>query len=140
MIALRVDSLDRALAALSARRVLVVRASRIELTLPAGATETNEPSIADTVVMSFDAVSVAEAAARVASFPAHRTIACALPIARAGVVSWALARARRLQPVELEDACDALRHAGVIDVRVTSLPGSLPIAVVTGRTTAPFPA
>lgn len=140
MITLRAASVERALDALSARTVLVVRASRIELTLPAGVTETTEPLLADTVWMSLDAASLADGAAHVAALPADRTLAWAFPVARPGVVPWALARARRLQPLALEDACDALRHAGVIDVRVTSLPGSLPIAVVTGRTTAGSPA
>jgi hypothetical protein len=47
-----------------------------------------------------------------------------------------LARAKRLRPVSLEDACDALRHAGVVDVRVRRVDGALPIVVVSGTTSA----
>jgi hypothetical protein len=52
-----------------------------------------------------------------------------------GFVSSIRASLRRLTPIARVEACEALRHLGVIRVRVTEVPGSLGLAVLSGRTT-----
>jgi hypothetical protein len=82
-----------------------------------------------------DAATLADAAATIATMLPETTIAWSMPIVAPGMLRWALARMRRVRPVQLEDACEALRHAGVLDVRVTTIEGALPSVVLTGRTT-----
>jgi len=131
MIALRAPSIERALSDLALSRTAIVRISKLEV-----GTSLVDATDADATLMTLDASSLGQGATHVAQLPAHHRVAWAFPLARPGVMVWALSRARRLQPVQLEDACDALRHAGVVDVRVTMLEGILPIALLTGRTTA----
>jgi hypothetical protein len=132
VIALRAASVERALADLALGSACVVRASRLEIVLPAGVTEVAD---AETEITALDAASLAEAIGRAAALPAGRRLVWAMPLAAPGVVGWALARARRVQPVALEDACDGLRRAGVVDVRVVRVDGALATVVISGRTT-----
>lgn len=112
----------------------VVEAAPIELTLP--------PSVAvgdvggDALVVAVDARSSAELRALVEPLAAGTEVVVVAPIAREGGRAWigrALALARRVRAVPLEDVCDPLRQAGVVDVRVLDVTGALGLAVVTGR-------
>lgn len=135
----RAPSVARAIAdglGLAAGRVLVVRGARIDLALPPGCVEVGEADAADALLAAIDAESLESAVARASGLPADRALAWVMPVARPGLVGWALSRARRLSPLALEDVCDALRRIGVVEVRVTEIDGRLPLVVVTGHTTA----
>lgn len=121
---------------LAGGRARVLRAARLVLTLPPGLVEAAGDEGCDLFAAAIDAASLADAVARVATLPGQVRIAWAMPVARPGLAGWLLARARRLRPVVLEDACDALRRAGVVDLRVTTVQGSLPIVVLSGSTTS----
>ncbi len=137
MITARAPSIADAIHAslgLTEGRALVLRASRLDVTLPRGIELAREDEPADVMIAALDAASFSDAIARLGIQARPLRIAWVLPIAGASVVGWVVARARRLQPVVLEDACDALRHAGVVDVRVTRVHGALPVVVLSGRT------
>lgn len=139
MIVTRVPSIERAVSdglGLTKGRALVVRAVRIELTLPPGIVEAAPGEDVDALVAAIDATTIDAAASQLGALAGGKALAWVMPVARAGVLGWAFARARRLGPVVLEDVCDTLRRAGVIDVRVAEIDGRLPLVLVSGRTTA----
>lgn len=121
-------------------RATVLRASKLPLVLPPGIVEVpaGEPGY-DVHLAVLDAATLADAATALAAMPAGQRVAWAMPVARPGVVAWIASRARGVGPVLLEDACDALRRAGVVDVRVTETAGALPAVVVTGLTSEDVP-
>lgn len=134
----RAPSTEQALAkslGMSTGRVLVRRACPLTVTLPSGLAEAAVDEPVDAVVTAMDAASLEAAEAQLDAIAKPTSIAWVMPIVRPGVVGWALARARRLGPVPLEDACDALRRRGVVDVQITEVEGRLPIVVLSGRTT-----
>lgn len=112
----------------------VVQVAPIELTLP--------PSVAvaegsgDALVVAVDARSSAELRTFVEPLAAGTDVVVVAPISREGGrawIGWAVSLARRVRALPLEDVCDPLRQAGVVDVRVLDVTGSLGLAVVSGR-------
>ncbi len=114
-----------------------MRASRLALTLPDGVAEAADGQASGAIVTALDAASLAEASERLGRARAGQRIAWALPVSRPGLVGWIACRASGLRPIVLEDACAALRRAGVVDVRVRPVAGTLPLVVVSGRASGP---
>jgi hypothetical protein len=113
-----------------------VRGCAIDLALPTGVAEAREGEPTDALIAAVDGSSLAAAAAEVV--PGERMLRIAWVVAvtqrgARGVWSWMFSRARRLRPIALEDACDALRRAGVVELRVVAIEGSLGLALVHGR-------
>lgn len=118
-------------------RARVVRASRIELPLPPAAIAAGPGERVDALIAAFDAASITGMPEELAACAPDERIVLVVPPASQSLVGQVLARARRVGPVPVERVCTALRHAGVVDVRVAHVPGTLRLAVVSGRASAP---
>lgn len=117
--------------------VRVARAANIAFTLPASLVE-DEAGVAARVAVVDEQTLEATVGPLLAGAPGEVRVVVVAPISREGgrgLASRLSTRVRRLTPVDLEDVCEALRHASVIDVRVVDVDGPLGLAVLTGRTT-----
>ena len=116
----------------------VLRTSRLSLALPASWVESETGSV---VIAGADRATLGDAVeALAAAASADVLVALVVPLSRdgaAGVLARTAAWVRRVAPVAMEDACAALRHAGVVSVRVIDVAGVLGLAVIVGRATAP---
>ncbi|MFO0685463.1 MAG: hypothetical protein U0234_25615 [Sandaracinus sp.] len=130
------SALARALGG-AALRARVVAQARIELPLPPGVVPAGPGETADTTIVAVDAASVEGLGATLAPIVPGERLVVVVPPTPQSLLGQVLARARRIEPVPLERVCTALRHVGVVDVRVTHVPGRLRLAVVTGRASAP---
>jgi hypothetical protein len=100
--------------------------------LPATARE-GEP--AEVCLAAIDARTATELPALLATLASGVEVLVVAPVGREGGrawLGWAMSLARRVHPLPLEHVCDALRHAGVVDVRVLDVEGPLGIVVVRG--------
>ena len=113
-----------------------MRACALEITPPPGLAVAREGESSEVHIASVDASGLPSALLSLRVMPNGGRIAWALPVAREGArgaLAWIISRSRRLRPIALEDACDALRRAGVVDLRVTTIDGSAGLAVLSGR-------
>jgi hypothetical protein len=118
--------------------IRVVRAAKIPVALPASVVEDEAGLAARMAVVDAQTLRTT-LGPLLASAPPGLRVVIVTPLARPGgrgLVGRLTASARRLAPTELVDACEALRHSGVVEVRVIDVAGALGLAVLSGRTTS----
>ncbi len=118
-------------------RARVLRAAPIELPLPPAVTPAGEGEGASATIATLDASSIESFAAGLGGAASTERLIVVAPVADQGLLGHVLSRTRRLRPVAIERVCTLLRHAGVVDLRVTQVPGALRLAIVTGSASAP---
>ena len=120
----------------AAGSIRVTRAAKIAVALPTSFVEDETGLDARMAVVDATSLEAALPPLLASAAPGVRVVVVA-PVARSGgrgLVSKVATGARRLTPAQLVDACEALRHSGVIGVRVVDVAGALGLAVLSGRT------